>query len=333
MAKRESKQNKQASRKPGELQRLFHEACRRKSMAPATEHIYWAWVKRFIRYQDMQHPANLEADDVRDYLNHLASKRNVAASTQNQALNALVFLFKRVLLQDLEAFGGFVRARKPKKLPVVMSRREATCVLGRIEGTTGLVARLMYGSGLRIGEAVQLRVKDLDFEYGMIHVCAGKGEKDRKTMLPDEVVPYLRNHLIQVRRIHDNDLIEGGGQVPLPYAFNRKSTHAATDWIWQWVFPSSRLSTDAATGEITRGHIAPSTIQRAVKQAAKECGLIKRVTSHTLRHSFATHLIETGCDIRTVQELLGHKDLRTTMMYTHVLGRGLSVRSPLDRSL
>lgn len=300
-------------------------------MAPSTEHMYWLWAKRFIRFHNLRHPDRLDAEDVQNYLNYLASDRNVAASTQNQALNALVFLFKRVLHRDLDAFDGFSRARKPKKLPVVMSRREAACVLSRMEGTTGLVARLMYGSGLRIGEAVTLRVKDLDFDYGIIHVCAGKGEKDRKTMLPDEIIPTLKRHLSKVNRIHQSDLFNGGGQVPLPYAFDRKSSHASTEWIWQWIFPSSRLSTIASSGQVIRGHVAPSTIQRAVKRAARECGLLKRVTSHTLRHSFATHLIETGCDIRTVQELLGHKDLRTTMLYTHVMGRGLGVRSPLDR--
>ena len=299
-------------------------------MAPSTERTYWGWVKRFIRFHDRQHPADLEAEQIREYLNHLASNRDVASSTQNQALNALVFLYRQVLHRHVDAFGAFARARKPKRLPVVMSRREARCVLGRIEGIPGLAARLMYGSGLRIGEAVTLRVKDLDVEYGMVHVCAGKGQKDRRTMLPDELVPALRQHLINVRRLHEADLLEGGGQVPLPHAFDRKSSSAATDWVWQWVFPSSRLTTVERTGQVVRQHISPSTIQKAVKAAARECGLLKRVTSHTLRHSFATHLIETGCDIRTVQELLGHKDLRTTMIYTHVLGRGLHVRSPLD---
>ena len=318
-------------REPGDLQRLFHETCRRKSLAPATEKTYWAWTKRFIRHHRGKHPADLEAAEIREYLNHLATQRSVAASTQNQALNALVFLYKRVLHIPVDEFGAFIRARKPKRLPVVLSRREAKCVLGQINGTVGLVARLMYGSGLRVGEAVTLRVKDLDFEYGMIHVCAAKGEKDRRTMLPDELAPALRKHLTRIKRLHEHDLLDGGGQVPLPYAFDRKSSTAAADWVWQWVFPSTRLTTMASTGQIVRMHVSPSTIQKAVKAAAKECSIIKRVTSHTLRHSFATHLIETGCDIRTVQELLGHKDLRTTMLYTHVLGKGLAVRSPLDR--
>lgn len=318
-------------RKRGDLQRRMHQACRRKSMAPSTEKIYWGWIKRFIRYHDLAHPSDLDAEAVRDFLNHMASGRNVAASTQNQALNALVFLYRHVLNAPLDDFSTFIRARKPKRIPVVMTPREARCVLNLMDGTPALIARLLYGTGLRLGEALQLRVKDLDFEYGLIHVCAGKGEKDRKTMLPDQIHPALKRHLEWVKRQHEADLMEGGGQAPLPYAFDRKSTSAATEWGWQWVFPSSRLSVIPETGQITRFHLSPSSIQKAVKQAAQQCGIAKRVTCHTLRHSFATHLIESGYDIRTVQELLGHKDLRTTMIYTHVLGRGLHVRSPLDR--
>lgn len=309
----------------------MHEACRRKSMAASTEKIYWGWIKRYIRYHDFAHPSNLDAEAIRDYLNHMASRRNVAASTQNQALNALVFLYKNVLDSPIDDFGAFIRARKPKRLPVVLTPREARCVLNLMDGVPALVARLLYGTGLRLGEALTLRVKDLDFEMGLIHVCAGKGEKDRMTMLPDQLKPALRRHLARAMRQHRADLMEGGGQVLLPYAFDRKSSSAATEWGWQWVFPSSRTSVIPETGQITRFHLSPSSIQKAVKQAARQCGITKRVTCHTLRHSFATHLIESGYDIRTVQELLGHKDLRTTMIYTHVLGRGLHVRSPLDR--
>lgn len=309
----------------------MHNACRRKNMAESTESIYWNWIKRFVRYHDMAHPEDLDSEAIREFLNHMASNRQVAASTQNQALNALVFLYRHVLHMPPENFGAFIRATKPKRLPVVLTSREALCLLNVMEGVPGLIARLLYGTGLRLGEALQLRIKDIDFEYRMVHVCAGKGDKDRKTMLPEGLMPQLRHHLINVKRVHEADLMEGGGQAPLPYAFDRKSRSAATDWIWQWVFPSSRLSVVHETGQIIRFHLAPSTIQKAVKAAAKQCHITKRVTCHSLRHSFATHLIETGYDVRTVQELLGHKDLRTTMIYTHVLGRGLSVRSPLDR--
>jgi len=279
----------------------------------------------------MAHPEDLDEEAIREYLNSLATDRNVAASTQNQALNALVFLYKHVLDTPMEDFSAFIRARKPRRLPVVLSPREAQCLLNLMEGVPGLIARLLYGTGLRLGEALSLRIKDLDFEYGLIHVCAGKGEKDRKTMLPERLNPYLRRHIITVKRLHEADLMDGAGQVPLPYAFDRKSPSAATEWGWQWVFPSSRMSTNPETGLIARYALSPSTVQKAVKVAAKAYGITKRVTCHTLRHSFATHLLEGGYNIRTVQELLGHKDLRTTMIYTHVLGRGQHVRSPLDR--
>lgn len=327
----EEKKTEALPRKPGSLRKHMHDACRRKSMAQSTEYIYWGWIKRYVRYHDMAHPEDLDAEAIRDFLNHLASDRNVAASTQNQALNALVFLYKHLLHIDIEDFGAFIRARKPKRLPVVLSPREARCLLNLMEGDPGLIARLLYGTGLRLGEALQLRVKDIDFEYNLVHVCGGKGEKDRKTMLPAQLRARLKHHLVQVRRLHEADLLEGAGQAPLPYAFDRKSSSAATEWGWQWVFPSSRMSVDSETGLMARYPISPSTVQKAVKTAAGACGITKRVTCHTLRHSFATHLIEGGYDIRTVQELLGHKDLRTTMIYTHVLGRGLHVRSPLDR--
>lgn len=300
-------------------------------MAESTESIYWGWIKRYIHYHDMAHPEDLDSEAIRDFLNFIASDRQVAASTQNQALNALVFLYRHVLHKPQDSFGEFIRARKPKRLPVVLTPREALCLLNVMDGVPGLVARLLYGTGLRLGEALHLRIKDIDFNYRMVHVCAGKGDKDRKTMLPEGLIPHLREHVNNVRRLHEADLMDGGGQAPLPYAFDRKSSSAATDWIWQWVFPSSRLAVIQKTGQITRFPIAPSTVQKAVKEASKQCHITKRVTCHTLRHSFATHLIESGYDIRTVQELLGHKDLRTTMIYTHVLGRGLSVKSPLDR--
>ncbi len=299
-------------------------------MADSTERTYIQWVKRYIRFNDIQHPADLGAEEIRDFLSWLATRRNVAASTQNQALNALMFLYKRVLKRDLDEFGAFVRARKPRRLPVVLTGPEARQVLAQLGGPTAIVGRLLYGSGLRLMEALTLRVKDIDFEYSLLHLTAAKGHKDRKTMLPDRIHVLLKDHLESVRRIHEADLADGFGQVPLPFAFERKAQTAATDWMWQYVFPSSRRTVDTETGATTRHNMSPSTIQKAIKAGARHAGITKRVTCHTLRHSFATHLLESGYDIRTVQELLGHRDLRTTMIYTHVLNKGLHVKSPLD---
>lgn len=270
------------------------------------------------------------AAEVAGYLDHLATKRHVAASTQNQAFNALVFLYRDVLGTNLTELDDFVRARKPKRLPVVLSRQEVRLVLSFMKGTTGLAARLLYGAGLRVSEALTLRVKDIDFEYGIVNLQAAKGQKDRVTVLPDLLKTPLSTHLGRVKGIHNEDIEAGYGHVPLPYAYDRKSTTAATDWAWQYVFPSRRLTINTSTGETARHHIANSTVQKAFKSALKNAGIPKKASCHTLRHSFATHLLETGSDIRTVQELLGHKDLRTTMIYTHVLNRGISVRSPLD---
>ncbi len=316
--------------RPGNLVRAVRTECRRKNLAASTEKTYLQWIKRFVRFHDLQHPADLGAEEIREFLTHLATHRQVAASTQNQALNALVFLYKHVIRRDLDEFGAFVRARKPKRLPVVLTTREARFLLDQIGGQAGLVARFLYGSGLRVMEAATLRVKDVDLEYGMLHLNSAKGQKDRKTMLPDRLQVVVREHLEKVKHIHEADLSDGYGQVPLPYAFGRKSRTAATDWLWQYVFPSSVRTVNRETGEMTRFHISPSTVQKAVKSAGKKAGISKRVTCHTLRHSFATHLLESGYDIRTVQELLGHKDLRTTMIYTHVLNKGLHVWSPLD---
>lgn len=317
-------------RRPGELVQLTRRACRRKNYATSTEKTYLEWIKRFVRFNDFKHPIDLGADEIRMYLNYLATTRHVAASTQNQALNAIVFLYKHVLRRDIDEFGAFIRARKPRKLPVVLSRNEASKLLAQLGGPVGLVARLLYGSGLRITEAITLRVKDIDFDYEMLHVTSAKGHKDRKTMLPQQLHVLVRDHLAIVKRIHEADLAEGYGHVPLPYAFERKATSAAKDWLWQYVFPSSVRSVNTETGEIARFHLSASSVQKAVKSGAMLARIGKRVTCHTLRHSFATHLLESGIDIRTVQELLGHKDVRTTMLYTHVLSKGVHVRSPLD---
>jgi len=317
-------------RQPGELVRSIRLVCRRRNLARTTERIYISWIKRFIRFNHFKHPSDTGADEIGLYLNHLASQRNVAASTQNQALNALIFLYRDVLRLELDELGSIVRARKPKRLPVVLSPQEVSLLFSFMEGVSGLVARLLYGSGLRLNEALTLRVKDLDFEYGTIHLQAAKGQKDRITMLPDRLKGAFTDHLKHVKRVHEQDVRDGYGQVPLPYAFGRKSRTAATDWAWQYVFPSSHQSVNHQTGETIRHHVSPSTVQKALKAALKRSRIPKKASCHTLRHSFATHLLNSGYDIRSVQELLGHKDLRTTMIYTHVLNRGIAVRSPLD---
>ena len=305
--------------------------CRRRNLAKSTEEVYLGWIKRFVVFHRYRHPQDMGALEIKDYLGYLATKRRVAASTQNQAVCALVFLYRDVLKQEHIDFAEFIRASKPKRLPVVLSAREACRVLELMSGTTELIAQILYGAGLRLSEAMQLRVKDLDFDYSMIHVHAAKGDKDRKTMLPEQLHDVLRLHLEEVRQVHRQDLGQGGGNTLLPFAFDRKSSHASREWPWQYVFPSSVITALPDSGELIRQHMSPSSVQKAVRKASKVSGVPKRVTCHTFRHSFATHLLETGCDIRTVQELLGHKDLRTTMIYTHVLNKGLHIQSPLDR--
>jgi len=318
------------SRRPGELTHTIRTTCRRRNLALSTERLYLAWIKRFILFHGLKHPLDMRTTEISEYLNHLATHRNVAASTQNQALNALIFLYRDVLKIRLKELQHIVRARKPKKLPIVLSRAEVRLIFSLTEGTNGLILRTIYGAGLRITEAVTLRVKDLDFEYQMIHLQAAKGQKDRFTVLPEQLIIPLKDHLANVKQRHQADLMDGYGQVPLPYAFARKSHTAATDWAWQYVFPSIQLTDNTKTGESTRHHVSTSSVQKAFKAALKTSGIPKKASCHSLRHSFATHLLESGSDIRTVQELLGHKDLRTTMIYTHVLNRGLTVRSPLD---
>lgn len=318
------------TRQPGELVHRVRVTCRRRNLAYSTERLYLSWIKRFVQFHGLKHPLDLGHTHVSEYLNHLAMHRNVAASTQNQALNALIFLYRDVLKIRLKELQHIIRARKPKKLPIVLSRAEVRLIFSLTEGTSGLILRTIYGAGLRVAEAITLRVKDLDFEYQMIHLQAAKGQKDRITVLPEQLILPLQEHLSLVKERHNTDLMDGYGQVPLPYAFARKSRTAATEWAWQYVFPSKQLTDNTVTGETTRHHVTSSSVQKAFKMALKASGIPKKATCHSLRHSFATHLLETGCDIRTVQELLGHKDLRTTMIYTHVLNRGLAVRSPLD---
>jgi len=308
--------------------------CRRLHYSLHTERAYCRWTKRFVRFHGTVHPRHLDATHVRAFLNHLACERQVAASTQNQALSALLFLYDKVLNVDLGPIDAIERAQRPRRLPVVLTRAEARAVLDRMHGTNRLVALLLYGAGLRLTEALRLRVKDLDFEYGQILVRDGKGQKDRRTVLPQRVHAPLRHHLHTVKTLHDADCADGCGTVYLPDALTRKYPNAARAWIWQYVFPSRNRSVDPRCGVERRHHRSDSAVQRAVKQAVLAAGITKRATCHTFRHSFATHLIEDGYDIRTVQELLGHDDIRTTMVYTHVLNRGgRGVQSPLDDSV
>jgi integron integrase len=297
-----------------------------------TETVYAEWVKRFIRFHRYRHPVEMGAVEIEAFLTHLAVARNVSASTQNQALAALLFLYKEVLKLELPWLEGIVRAKKPKHLPVVLTREEVSAVLGQLDGVRWIVASLLYGAGLRLLEALRLRVKDVDFARGEVLVRDGKGQKDRVTMLPQRLVLPLQQHLRQVEALHQKDLAEGFGLANLPYALARKYPNAAAEWGWQFVFPSINRSVDPRSKGIFRHHLHEKTIQRAVREATRRAGLIKHATPHTLRHSFATHLLEAGQDIRTVQELLGHSDVKTTMIYTHVLNRGgFAVLSPLDR--
>jgi integron integrase len=296
-----------------------------------TEEAYVNTIKRFILYHRKRHPAEMGVDEIRQYLSHLVNEGNVSASTQNVALAALLFLYREVLEIELPHIEGIERARKPRRVPVVLTREEVGRVLAQITGTHRLVADLLYGAGLRLMEGVRLRVKDLDFSYRQIIVREGKGKKDRRTVLPLPLIEPLRHHLEGVRLQHEDDVRAGYGAVYLPNALERKSRAASTEWIWQYVFPAARLSVDPRTGHVGRHHISEDRVQHAVKAAVSKAGIVKRVSCHTLRHSFATHLLEAGYDIRTIQELLGHADVHTTMIYTHVLNKGgRAVKSPLE---
>jgi integron integrase len=296
-----------------------------------TEQAYVDWIKRFILHFDKRHPAELGAAEVEAFLTHLAVNGKVSASTQNQAKSALLFLYKAVLEIELPWLDNVEQAKAPKRLPVVLTREEVQKVLMQLGGTNWLIASLLYGAGLRILEALRLRVKDVDFARKEILIRDGKGFKDRVTMLPQTLVPVLQAHLARVKALHEQDLQAGGGAVFLPDALARKYPNANREWSWQYVFPSAKLSTDPRSGEVRRHHVQDQAVQRAVKQAVRKAGLVKLATPHTFRHSFATHLLEGGYDIRTVQELLGHSDVSTTMIYTHVLNKGgRGVTSPLD---
>ncbi|MFN2149716.1 MAG: integron integrase [Anaerolineales bacterium] len=304
---------------------------RRKHYAYRTEQRYLAWIRRFILFHNKRHPAHMGRLEIEAFLTHLAVKENVAAATQNQALNALLFLYRTVLDRPVEFPLDSLRARRPKRIPTVLSKEEVARLLPCLPEPYRLIGKLLYGSGLRVSEAVRLRVKDLDFEQRHLAVRDGKGSHDRATLLPEAVIPQLKEQLQRTRAIHRADLRQGLGAVHLPYALAHKYPNAEREWVWQYVFPSPTLSLDPRQAVTRRHHLSASAVQKAVRKAARLARLEKRVTCHTLRHSFATHLLEAGYDIRTVQDLLGHKDVKTTMIYTHVLNKGpMAVRSPLD---
>jgi integron integrase len=317
---------------PPKLLDQVRDRIRVKHYSIRTETQYVQWIKRFILFHGKRHPQEMGAAEVEAFLTHLAVEGHVSASTQNQALSALLFLYKEVLAIDLPWLGNVVRAKQPKRLPVVLTRTEVREVLVRMNGVYGLMANMLYGTGMRLMECVRLRVKDVDFERGEILIREGKGGKDRVTMLPASVVSGLRTHLEQRRMLFEDDKRIGKANVFLPDALAKKYPNAATEWCWQYIFPSGSFSVDPRSGAERRHHVDEKLLQRAMKKAVQVSGIAKPATPHTLRHSFATHLLEAGYDIRTVQELLGHSDVSTTMIYTHVLNKGgRGVLSPLDQ--
>ena len=319
--------------KPRLLDRLRREA-RVRRLSPRTEEAYVQWSRRFILFHDKRHPSDLGGREIAAFLTHLAVERQVTPSTQSQALNALVFLYRTVLELEMPELDGLVRARKPRRLPVVLTREEVQALLAELRDVHRLIACLLYGSGLRLLECLHLRVKDLDFGRQQIVVRSGKGGRDRAVPLPQASVSDLKDHLARVRRIHARDLGAGFGETRLPGALARKLPRAGREWVWQYAFPAARRRRVPSSRLERRHHIHETAVQRAVRSAVSRAGIAKRASCHTLRHSFATHLLESGCDIRTVQELLGHRSVATTMIYTHVIGRGAGgVRSPLDSLL
>ena len=296
-----------------------------------TEQSYLEWICRFINFNGLKEPTKLNPADVRIYLEYLATEREIAGNTQRQALNAIVFLYNKVLQKPLGEIGPYERPKRPKRLPVVLTREEKDRVLCEMTGIYTLMAGLLYGSGLRLLECVRLRVKDVDFGHQQIMVRDGKGAKDRVTILPEKYQEELKEHLEKVKKQHDKYLAQGHGEVYLWPSLERKYPNIAKEWGWQYVFPANNLSVDPRSGKVRRHHIEEGTLQKAVKSAIRKAGIAKQASCHTLRHSFATHLLEAGYDIRTVQELLGHADVSTTMIYTHVLNKpGLAVKSPAD---
>jgi integron integrase len=309
----------------------LHSEMRTRHYSLRTERSYEHWIRRYIAFHGLKSPKDLSPEAVKEYLEYLAEVREISASTQNQALNALVFLYEQILNEPLGQIGDFTKAKRPQRLPVVLSRDEVGRLLDNLTGVKALMAGLLYGSGLRLMECLRLRVKDIDFDQQQIVVRDGKGQKDRITMLPKKSERQLKEHLDEVKKQYENDLADGLGEVYLWPALARKYPKAAKEWGWQYVFPSERLSADPRTKKVRRHHLHESILQSAVKDAAAKAGITKPVSVHVLRHSFATHLLENHYDIRTVQELLGHSDVATAMIYTHVLNRpGMAVKSPLD---
>ncbi len=309
------------------------ETMREKHYSIHTERTYCDWIKRYIAFHNMGSRADLNHGEkkIEQFLSWLAIEKNVSPSTQNQAMNALIFLYKTILKRPLTGEINAVRSQKKPSVPVVMTRDEVRNVLNMMAGTPQLVAKILYGCGLRITEAIRLRVQDIDYEMKQVIVRSGKGVKDRVSTFPAALIPLIENHLVTVKTWHEQDLLQGFGEVYLPYALSRKYSHAAKEWNWQYVFPSKNLSTDPRSQKTRRHHVDPSVINKAIKSAVKKLGIQKKITSHSFRHSFATHLLERGIDIRTIQALLGHSSVSTTMIYTHVLQQGgHGVASPLD---
>jgi integron integrase len=317
--------------KSPKLLELVRETLRTKHYSYRTEQAYVDWIKRFIIFHNKRHPRDMGAEEVQVYITYLANERRMAASTQNQALSAIIFLYKYVLQKKLIIPADILRPGRPERLPTVLSHQEAMAVIKKMKGTPKLIVQLLYGSGLRITECLRLRVKDLDFANHQVIVRDGKGENDRATVLPDSLVSNLKSQIEITRLIHQKDLKEGFGEVSLPYALDKKYPNAPKEFSWQYVFPSLNRSLDPISNRTKRHHLDITVVQKAVRQAALAAGLDKPVSPHTFRHTFATQLLQNGYDIRTVQELLGHKDVKTTMIYTHVLQRGAGVvKSPLD---
>ena len=316
---------------PPRLLDRLRQTLRTRHYSPRTEKAYVSWIRRFVLFHDKRHPLEMGRVEVERFLTHLAIQQNVSASTQNQAFSAVLFLYREVLERPLVGIEHVVRARRPVRLPVVLSREEVTAVLGYLTGTPLLMCSLMYGGGLRLLECCRLRTKDLDLDRGEITVRHGKGGKDRVTILPRRLAGPLRDHLRSIRSQHEADLFRGRGAVELPHALERQYPRVAWEWGWQWVFPATRPYQEPTRGVIRRHHLHETVVQRHFKIAVCAARLTKLATCHSLRHSFATHLLESGTDIRTIQELLGHNDVSTTMIYTHVLNRGgRGVKSPLD---
>jgi integron integrase len=317
--------------RPRKLLDQVRDMMRLKHYSYRTEESYVQWIRRYILFHNKRHPQEMGATEIEAFLTHLAVQEQVAASTQNQAFSAVLFLYNSVLKLELDRPVDALRARRSQTLPTVLTQTEVMQVINRLSGVYQLVIKLLYGSGLRLTEGLRLRVKDIDFEHHQITIWDGKGMKSRVTMLPVQLVEPLKLHLPSVQLLHQQDLQQGYGSVYLPFALERKYPHASREWKWQYVFPSDRLSKDPRSGIVRRHHLHQSTLQKALTDAVRQTKIPKRVSCHTFRHSFATHLLQNGYDIRTVQELLGHQDVKTTMIYTHVLDRGgRGVRSPLD---